>query len=150
MKIATVAKEKIAVVGMAFRLPGEINSADKLWQALIDKQDLVTEIGPDRWDSSLYQHPDKSTPGTSYVFSAGQLQDIDQFDAQFFGISPREAAQMDPQQRLLLELSWQALADGEQRVEQIAGSNTAVFIGIASNDYGNRAVDDLPPSTPIP
>lgn len=128
---------------MAFRLPGEINSADKLWQALVDKQDLVTEIGPDRWDTSLYHHPDKTTPGTSYVFAAGQLQDIDQFDAQFFGISPREAAQMDPQQRLLLELSWQALADGEQRVEQIAGSNTAVFIGIASNDYGNRAVDDL-------
>ena len=138
-----IKKEPIALVGMSLRFPGDIGDAESFWQALINQQDLVTEVDPSRWDTSLFQHDNKATPGTSYTFAAGQLSNIDQFDAQFFGISPREAAQMDPQQRLLLELTWQALADGQQRVDTLAGSNCAVFIGIASNDYGNRAVDDM-------
>lgn len=138
-----IKKEPIALVGMGLRFPGDIGDAESFWQALIDQQDLVTEVDPSRWDTSLFQHDNKATPGTSYTFAAGQLSNIDQFDAQFFGISPREAAQMDPQQRLLLELTWQALANGQQRVDSLAGSNCAVFIGIASNDYGNRAVDDM-------
>lgn len=138
-----IAKEKIAIVGMSFRLPGGIGHSDSLWQALVEQRDLVTEIGPERWDTALYYHPNPATPGSSYVFAAGQLTDIDQFDAQFFGISPREAAQMDPQQRLLLELSWEALADGGQRVELLEGADCAVYMGIASSDYSNRAVDDL-------
>ncbi len=138
-----IKKEPIALVGMSLRFPGDICDPADLWQSLLEKKDLVTEINPDRWDTTLFQHDNKATPGTSYTFAAGQLSNIDQFDAQFFGISPREAAQMDPQQRLLLELSWQALADGQQRLDILAGSNCAVFIGIASNDYGNRAVDDM-------
>lgn len=137
------AKEKIAIVGMAFRFPGELNTSAAFWDALAEQQDLVSEIGPERWDSSLFSHPDQSVPGKSYIFAAGQISDIDQFDAQFFGISPREAAQMDPQQRILLELSWQALADGRQRVDKLEGSNCAVYIGVASSDYANRAIDDL-------
>jgi acyl transferase domain-containing protein/NADPH:quinone reductase-like Zn-dependent oxidoreductase/acyl carrier protein len=136
-------KGKIAIVGMSFRFPQGIDSSQALWAALQNSEDLVTQISPSRWDSSLFEHSDPSMPGKSYVFAAGQIDHIDTFDAQFFGISPREAEQMDPQQRLLLELSWNALQDAGQRVEQLRGSDCAVYMGVASNDYVNRGLEDL-------
>lgn len=43
----------VAVIGMGCRLPGGINSPDKLWESLLRGDDLVTEIPPDRcWTSS--------------------------------------------------------------------------------------------------
>ena len=38
----------IAVVGMACRLPGGIDSPRKLWEALLQGDDLVTDIPVDR------------------------------------------------------------------------------------------------------
>ncbi len=136
-------KKKIAIVGMACRLPGNIQSPDDYWQVLKKGEDVVTSIDESRWGTDFYQHPNKKEPGKSYTFAAGVLSQIDQFDASFFGISPREAAQMDPQQRLLLELTWEALENGGQLPENLAGSKCAVYIGIASTDYAHRRMDDL-------
>ncbi|OGT44580.1 MAG: hypothetical protein A3E82_01680 [Gammaproteobacteria bacterium RIFCSPHIGHO2_12_FULL_38_11] len=128
-------KQSIAIVGMAFRLPGNLSSLEALWNALIDGKNLISEIDDARFPSKKYLHPRKSELGKSYTFKAGMLSKISEFDAGFFGISPREAYQMDPQQRLLLELTWEALENGNQNPEQLAGSNCAVFIGIASNEH---------------
>ncbi|HIQ14469.1 MAG TPA: polyketide synthase, partial [Leucothrix sp.] len=128
---------------MACRFPGEANSPDAYWEVLKNGKDVVTEISSDRWGTNFYQHPNKKEPGKSYTFSAGVLPQVDEFDASFFGISPREAAQMDPQQRLLLELTWEALEDGQQIPDSLAGSQCAVYIGIASTDYAHRRMDDL-------
>ncbi len=136
-------KKKIAIVGMACRFPGEADSPEAYWEVLKQGKDLVTEVSSDRWGTDFYQHPDKKEPGKSYTFSAGVLPQVDEFDASFFGISPREAAQMDPQQRLLLELTWEALENGQQVPESLAGSQCAVYIGIASTDYAHRRMDDL-------
>ena len=139
----TNAKKKIAIVGMACRFPGEANSPEAFWDVLKNGKDVVTEVSSERWGTNFYQHPNKKEPGKSYTFSAGVLPHVDEFDASFFGISPREAAQMDPQQRLLLELTWEALEDGQQIPESLAGSQCAVYIGIASTDYAHRRMDDL-------
>ena len=50
---------------------------------------------------------------------------------------------MDPQQRLLLELTWEALEDAGIRASQIAGSETGVFVGAGSLDYGNLRIGDI-------
>jgi len=136
-------KKKIAIVGMACRFPGEATSPERYWDVLKNGKDVVTEVSSDRWGTDFYKHPDKKEPGKSYTFAAGVLDQIDEFDAAFFGISPREAAQMDPQQRLLLELTWEALEDGNQVPKSLAGSQCAVYIGIASTDYAHRRMDDL-------
>lgn len=134
--------EKIAIVGVACRLPGGIASLDDYWQVLSQGQDVVTEISHERFGTEFFQHPNRKEPGKSVTFSAGVLANIEHFDAAFFGISPREAEQMDPQQRLLLELAWEALENGGQVPETLAGSDCAVYVGIASTDYLNRRVDD--------
>ena len=51
------------------------------------------------------------------------------------GSSPREAMFLDPQQRMLLEVAWEALEDGGQVPERLAGTPVGVFIGISTNDY---------------
>src|SRR3954447_4077490 len=50
---------------------------------------------------------------------------------------------MDPQQRLLLELTWEALEDAGIRPSQIAGSETGVYVGAGSLDYGNLRIGDI-------
>jgi phthiocerol/phenolphthiocerol synthesis type-I polyketide synthase C len=133
----------IAIVGMACRLPGGVRNPDDLWDLLMAQKDAVTEIPPDRFSTEFYRHPLKREPGKSYTFAAGVVDDVLSFDAEFFGISPREAAQMDPQQRLLLELAWEAFENAGRPPGAMAGTQCAVFVGVSSQDYSDRNVDDL-------
>ncbi len=134
---------KIAIVGMAFRFPGDIATEEEFWQVLRSGRDVVSQIGEDRWATRVLSHPKRSEPGRSITFSAGVLSRLDEFDAAFFGISPREAARLDPQQRLLLEMSWEAMENGGLLPSRLAGSDCAVFVGISGLDYGMRALDDM-------
>lgn len=140
---SNTASGAIAIIGMAFRFPGDLSQPDQFWNALIEKRDLVTEIPADRWATAELQHDKRSEPGRSITFSAGVLSRIDEFDADFFGISPREAAWLDPQQRLLLELSWEAMENAGVLPSSMAGSDCAVYVGISGLDYGMRGLDDL-------
>ena len=81
-------------------------------------------------------------PGTIYTKAGGFLPEIDQFDAEFFGIGPREASRIDPQHRMLLELAWEAIENGGQRPESLAGREVGVFVGISSNEYITLQYDD--------
>lgn len=135
-------KKPIAIVGMSCRFPGGADHPDKFWDLLTSNSNIIEEIGNDRWDTNYYHHPDRCVSGKSYTKSAGVIDDIFSFDADFFGITPREAAQMDPQQRHLLELVWEALEDGHQIPEQIAGSDCAVYVGVSSTDYATSRHDD--------
>ena len=98
-----------AVIGMACRLPGGIDSPEPLWEALLHGEDLVTEIPADRWDADEYYDPEPGVPGRSVSKWGGFLDDVAGFDSEFFGIGEREATAIDPQHRLLLETSWEAV-----------------------------------------
>jgi polyketide synthase 5 len=125
----------IAVIGMACRLPGGIDSPEKLWDAVLRGEDMITEIPPERWDADDYYDPEQGVPGQSVSRWGGFLDDIGGFDASFFGFGDREAAAIDPQHRLLMETAWEAIEHSGRAPSALAGSSTAVFMGLCHDDY---------------
>ncbi|ORB86885.1 polyketide synthase [Mycobacterium kansasii] len=133
--------DPVAVIGMACRLPGGIDSPGALWTALLRGHDLISEVPADRWDADEYYDPEPGVPGRSVSRWGGFLDDVAGFDADLFGISEREATAMDPQQRLLLETSWEAVEHAGLAPKSLTGTQTGVFIGIAHSDYAHVTAD---------
>lgn len=137
------AAEPIAIVSMACRFPGGVDSPEALWELVNDGRDEVQEVPIARWDVDRYFDADPDVKGRTYSRWGGFLGDITAFDAEFFGISPREAPSVDPQQRLLLETTAELFERVGWPLDSLKGSRTGVFVGICGNEYHVRAVSDL-------
>ncbi|WP_406158950.1 acyltransferase domain-containing protein [Streptomyces sp. NBC_01005] len=97
---------RIAVVGMAFRLPGA-DTPEDLWRIIRNGEDRFTRFTQDELKAAgvpeeLYRRED-------FVGASAVLDDIAGFDARHFGMSAREARLTDPQHRLFLECAQHAL-----------------------------------------
>ena len=126
---------------MACRLPGGIDSPQRLWAALLRGDDLVGEIPRDRWDADLYYDPEPGVPGRSVSRWGAFLDDVGGFDCDFFGMTEREATAIDPQHRLVLEASWDAIEHAGLDPTQLARSQTGVFVGLTHGDYELLSAD---------
>ena len=134
--------EPIAIIGMACRFPGGVETPEAYWTLLTNGVDAVTEVPRDRWDLAKYYDPDPDASGKMYARHGGFLDRVSEFDGWFFRISPREAQSLDPQQRLLLEVAWEALEDAGVAADRLAGSPTGVFVGLTTNDYAQLLMRD--------
>lgn len=132
--------EPIAVVGLACHFPGDLDSPETFWKALLEGKDLITEIPSDRWNVDDFYDPSPDQPGKMYTKFGAFLRDIDQFDASFFGISPREAHSMDPHQRLLLQTVWEAFESGGFDLNDLYGQKVGVYVGISNFEYGAHLI----------
>lgn len=126
--------EPIAIIGASCRFPGA-DGLEGFWQLLREGRNAVGEVPKDRWNPEEVD-ADRNSPVRNSTRHGAFLRNIREFDCAFFGISPREAAAMDPQQRLLLETSYEAFEDAGVPMEALAGSQTAVYVGIGPGDYG--------------
>lgn len=140
---AGTAVDPVAVIGIGCRFPGDVGSPADFWDLLAAGRDTYGEIPPERWSRYRHRTPQFATAVRNTVTRGSFLREIDRFDAEFFGISPREAALMDPQQRLLLEVTWDALEQAGIAPRTLAGSDTGVFVGVCTGDYGALMLEDL-------
>ncbi|MDC0832902.1 beta-ketoacyl synthase N-terminal-like domain-containing protein [Geitlerinema sp. CS-897] len=121
--------DAIAIIGMGCRFPGA-SSPEEFWDLVKQGKDAIGEVPRDRWDRDRFPRDKKG------VHQGGFIDGVDRFDPEFFGISHHEATRMDPQQRLLMEVTWNALEHAGIRPDSLVGSETGVFVGVASQDYG--------------
>ncbi|MBI5815645.1 MAG: SDR family NAD(P)-dependent oxidoreductase [Nitrospinae bacterium] len=122
---------KVAVTGMALRMPGA-NTPAEFWANICDGKDCITAFSREALiqagvKPAIVDNPD-------YVRSKGIIDAVEMFDAAFFGYSPREAELMDPQGRIFLECAWEAMEDAGYAPGSFHGA-AGVFAGAGMNTY---------------
>jgi len=118
----------IAVVGMACRFPGAPDLG-RFWQNLREARVSFADVPAERWNHSLYHHPDTREIDKTYARKLGLVEDIWRFPAQHYGMAPLRLKVMDPQQRLMLETARAAFADAGWERRDYPRATTGVFVG---------------------
>lgn len=131
----------IAIVGVATRFPGDMNTPDEMWTALLEGRDAITDLPEGRW-SEFLSEPRVAERVAKAHTRGGYLSDIKGFDSEFFALSKMEADNIDPQQRMALELTWEALEYARIPASSLRGENVGVFVGSSTNDYMIMALSD--------
>jgi len=81
---------KLAVVGMACRMPGGADNVEKFWELLVDGEDTHTTVPPDRFDVETHFDPNDEIENTIGTRFGNFISNPGLFDAGFFNMSPRE------------------------------------------------------------
>lgn len=131
----------IAIVGLSTRLPGDMNTPDQTWQALMEGRDAITDLPEGRWAEFL-EEPRLAERMAKARTRGGYLKDIKGFDSEFFAVAKTEADNIDPQQRMALELTWEALEHARIPASSLRGESVGVYVGVSNNDYSFLAVSD--------
>jgi polyketide synthase 13 len=137
----TVEQDDIAIVGIGTRFPGDMNTPEETWQALLAGRSGITDLPEGRWEEFLSE-PRIAERVARARTRGGYLSDIKGFDSEFFALSKMEADNIDPQQRLALELTWEALEHARIPASSLRGGDVGVYIGSSNNDYQFMAVAD--------
>ncbi|KAK3291290.1 putative polyketide synthase [Chaetomium fimeti] len=129
---------KIAIVGMACRMPDGATDTEKFWDILDQGLDVHRKIPADRFDVETHHDPTGKRVNTSVTPYGCFINEPGLFDAPFFNMSPREALQTDPMQRLAIVTAYEAL----ERAGYVANRTPSTdlhrigtFYAQASDDY---------------
>ncbi|MGK9171459.1 acyltransferase domain-containing protein [Inquilinus limosus] len=132
--------DPVAIIGMAFRLPGDNDTPAAFWEFIRSGRVAIRETPPDRFDIDAWHSPDPDRSGTTYSRRAGYVGDPYAFDPEFFRISLAEALEMDPQQRWMLQLCWGALEHAGIVPSSLRGRRVGLFLTAGDVDYARRTI----------
>ncbi|KAI0119752.1 hypothetical protein F4814DRAFT_458905 [Daldinia grandis] len=140
--------DDIAIVGYSFKFPQDAKDQSSFLEVLRNRKNLMTEWPKERVTVDSFFGDKSNTLSTMNCRGAHFIdEDPSAFDAPFFSITAKEAAAMDPQQRWALETSFRAFENAGIPVENLKGSNTAVFGASFWSDYlglYSKDIDNLP------
>lgn len=129
---SSIEEESIAIVSMACRLPGGVDTPEDFWQLLHSGGDAITEVPAERWVASTLYDAGLDNHQELECMRGGFLRSIDAFDTTLFGISPQEAREMDPLQLLTLETCWEGFERAGYPLEKLSASRTGVYVGVSN------------------
>lgn len=127
----------LAIVGAGCRFPGS-HGHEELWETLVRGREEIDDAAPYRARTRAATAP----PARRGAQRRGSIGAVEGFDWRAFRMSPRESKYTDPQQRLLLETAWEALEDAGLPFERVAGTRTAVFVGLMWPDYAKLLAEN--------
>ena len=131
----------IVIVGLAYRAPAIGRKG--LWDFLSEAKSAWTKMPAERFDhQAYYSHGDERTGAFKAQGAHFVPEDIYAFDAAFFKMSPAEVEAVDPQQRMLLETVFEALESAGTTIDQLQGTDTAVYVGCMTSDYVEMLLRD--------
>ncbi len=134
----SAARPPLAIVGVGARLPGS-SGPSGFWETLLGEREEIVNTPAYR---ARTRASEERPPTRRGVQRRGSIGDVEGFDWRAFRMSPRESKYVNPQQRLLLETAWEALEDAGLPFERIAGTHTAVFMGIMWPDYAKLLAEN--------
>lgn len=129
-RLSSGVQPDVFVTGYSGRFPSS-DSVKVFWNNLCAGKDLVGETK--RYPSSFHGLSGRQ----------GEINETNKFDSAFFGIGAAQAACMDPQGRILLECTFEAVINAGYSMEDLAGSNTGVYVGSINSDSLSGMVRDL-------
>ncbi|KAH6722851.1 putative polyketide synthase [Leptodontidium sp. MPI-SDFR-AT-0119] len=135
---SSTTNSKLAIVGMACRLPGGATSTEKFWEILEQGLDVSRRIPGDRFDIDTHFDPTGKQLNKSMTEYGCFIDEPGMFDAPFFNVSPREAQVLDPQMRLALVTAYEALERAGYVGNRTASTKLeriGTFYGQAADDY---------------
>ncbi|KAL7940875.1 polyketide synthase [Trichoderma barbatum] len=136
--------EPIAIVGGSCRFPGSSSSPSKLWELLRKPKDILRKIPNSRFNPEGFYNENGEYHGSTNVRHSYLLdEDFREFDHNFFNIHPKEAESMDPQQRMLLEIVYECIEAAGYSIQEMKGSQTAIFVGQMTQDYSDLLLRDI-------
>jgi len=129
--------ERVCIMSLMTRLPGNSDGLAKYTTALLAGADASKFIPHTRFDMSEYFSADyKDVPGKSMTAHGGLCSDkeVYSFDNEFFRISDYDANMMAPGQRILVEVGYQCLSLSGYTRESLWNHKCGVYIGDMGTD----------------
>ncbi|KAF7899503.1 hypothetical protein EAF00_003839 [Botryotinia globosa] len=135
--------EPLAIIGLSFKFPQGMETAESLWERLATSQSAWSPFPESRLNFDGVYDPDSARLNSFPLKGAHFVDgDLGAFDAPFFTIGPHEAAEIDPQSRILLEVTYRALENAGIPLKKVANSNISVYTGSFGDDYKSFSTKD--------
>ena len=122
-----LAREPLAIIGMAVRLPGA-DGLDAYWELVAEGKSAIGELPPERLDRELFFDPHKGVRGKTYSSIGGIVAPRQQPPGRW-RLTPEQAADCDAAHLELCEVAATAFRHAKIDPLAVPAGRTGVYVG---------------------